>query len=96
MDETVVLVRIPHDFVVGEVVRRVWGNGFLSNEMRVCEVDDEFIYCDAQTMKEGEWIQLPPGSDPWKFDRVWGVETDEEQRWGVEFGLALSRIEKVE
>lgn len=72
----------------GDTVKRIFGTGFMVTTMRVSAVDDDFIYCDAQNE-----VELPPGSAIWKFDRVYGVETDEEQRWGVAYGLMMSRIE---
>lgn len=71
----------------GDVVRRIWGNGYLVTEMRVEKVDEVFIYCDAMRSEGAEeWENvLPPenSDDRWKFDLEYGVETDENMGWGV-------------
>lgn len=54
---------------VGDKVKRIWGDGYLETELVVTGIDDEFVYCG--------------GENGWKFDRVYGVETDEEAGWGV-------------
>lgn len=95
-DRIISLQHLAPNIKVGEVVKRIWGDGFMESQMRVCDVDNDFVSCNEQTIPDGSWIQLPLGSDPWKFDRKWGVETDASQGWGVEFGLCLSRIEKIE
>lgn len=78
----------------GDVVKRIWGYGWMETEMRVVSVDDGFVYCDAQRpIGVEEWsFEIPNSEDPWKFDIVFGVETDEKQGWGVKDGLVLSRI----
>jgi hypothetical protein len=83
----------------GDVVIRIWGDGFMRTEMRVAAVDDDFIYCDAQrNIGEDAWVVLPddPSEPSWKFDTKYGVETDEEMGWGVGPGLknlVLSRLD---
>jgi hypothetical protein len=52
----------------GDVVTRILGG--LPIDLRVTGIDEHFIYCG------------PPGVG-WKFDRVTGVEVDEEIGWGV-------------
>jgi hypothetical protein len=53
---------------VGDVVTRIIGG--VPMDLRVTSVDEHFIYCG------------PPGMG-WKFDRVSGIEVDEEIGWGV-------------
>lgn len=85
---------------VGEIVTRIWGDGFMRTQMRVSAIDDEFIYCDAQRKNEKTvWTVIPADQPHWKFDKQFGVETDEEQGWGIEpYGrnLMLSHIERME
>ena len=78
----------------GDVVRRLVADKLFA-EMNVESVDDKFIYCDKMRAPgDGSWMAiLGEGQERWKFDRKYGVETDEDQRWGVEFGIVLSWIE---
>lgn len=85
----------------GDVVQRIWGDGFMVTEMRVEKVDETFVYCDAQReIGVASWNPLAEGSERWKFDLEYGVETDEEQNWGVvpyaSGNIVLSRIRVVE
>lgn len=86
----------------GDIVRRIWGNGFEITEMRVDSVDETFVYCDAQrSVGKQEWeFILGPDQERWKFDLEYGVETDEEQGWGVvpyaAHNIVLSRIVPLE
>lgn len=81
----------------GDTVVRVFGNGEMKTQMRISRIDSKFIYCDAQRTNDNEgWFELPPAATHWKFDRIFGVETDETQGWGMEpYGrnLVLTRIE---
>lgn len=61
----------------GDTVRRILGRATV--ELRVTEVDEEFIYCGR------------PGVG-WKFDRATGIEVDEEIGWGPQFGVAGSYL----
>jgi hypothetical protein len=80
----------PQDFSnvkPGDILTRIFGSGFMESKMRVSAVDDKFIYCDKQND-----LVLPAGSEPWKFDKTYGVETDEEEGWGIAYSKVLSRI----
>jgi len=52
----------------GDMVTRILGGRPM--ELRVTDVDEHFIYCG-------------PAGVGWKFDRVTGIEVDEEIGWGV-------------
>ena len=60
------------DIRAGDVVTRILGGQPM--ELRVTQVDEHLIYCGK------------PGVG-WSFDRVTGVEVDEELGWGPQFGI---------
>lgn len=62
---------------VGDRVVRLLG-GELPMELVVTEVSDEVIVCGG------------PGG--WRFDRVTGIEVDEELGWGPQFGITGSYL----
>ena len=67
------------DVKAGDTVLRMIA-GAIPMELRVTEVDADFIYCG------------PPGQG-WKFDRETGAEVDEGLGWGPQFGATGSYLE---
>jgi len=61
----------------GDIVVRILGGAPM--ELGVTDVDDKFIYCG-------------PNRVGWKFDRLTGIEVDEEIGWGPQFGVSGSYL----
>ena len=71
------------DLKVGDVVTRLLG-GKLAMKMKVVQVSEDLITCDAADGFEGGWT----------FDRKTGAEEDADLQWGVRFGRTGSYLVK--
>lgn len=74
---------------VGDEVPRQMGSDGPTMRMIVVAIDEEHIYCDAVTERPMEGLPL---DEHWKFDRVTGIEEDEELGWGKKFGVTGTRL----
>lgn len=63
---------------VGDTIIRLLAES-VPMELKVTEIDDELIYCG-------------PKGEGWTFDRVSGIEVDDDLGWGPKYGRTGSRI----
>ena len=68
---------------VGDKVDRNLGG--VTMTLVVGDIDEEFVWCGSEN-----GIVPATRDHGWKFDLGYGVETDDEMEWGIEYGKVLS------